>query len=554
MSSPNNLEIQGSLHEHPLAELLVEAAAAHLSGSFRLGSHAQKAIIYLRNGEIVFAVSNARQHRLFEMLLQSGRLNAAQISGIPNFSNDQALSEALLAQESLSESDIQRFFTRQVEEIVKSAIAWQEGEWAFSALVRIKESINYKIDLRKILFDYARTLSPDKIVRRFRSFQETFGANPTHDSQLQLATQEAFLLSRFEKSFLKIQEVVTVGGLPEAMTMQTLYILWLGGFLYRQNWNAAFSERKISAILSAKLALKPDELAEAEVEEPLAVAEEAPRRFQQVKAEIVRAANGKAANVKKEETKPPAPEIVKAPDRAEERRLTEVYLQRVEEAETLYQVLGVAPDVKSTEIKSTYFALAKRFHPDLFHKETGTETHRRIQVAFTEIAHAYEILKDESAREIYDFKNRDRISAAAASSSSGTNTPKAKPAANSVEAQAAMAKESFDQGYSYLMDGDYKEALPLLARAVHLSPANARYHIFYGKVLAADEKSVHKAESEMQAAIKLDPNNSVFRLMLAEFYVEIGLYRRAEGELQRLLTMFPNNKEAQDLLDSLPKK
>jgi curved DNA-binding protein CbpA len=549
MSSPNNLEIQGSLHEHPLAELLVEAAAARLSGSFRLGSHAQKAIIYLRGGEIVFAVSNARQHRLFEMLLQSGKLKAAQITGIPNFCNDQALSEVLLARASLSKFDIHIFFTRQVEEIVKSAIAWQEGEWAFSALVRIKESINYKIDVRKILFDYARTLSPDKIVRRFRSFQETFGANPTHDSPLQLATHEAFLLSRFEKSFLKIQDVVTLGGLPEAMTMQTLYILWLGGFLYRQNWNAAFSERKISSILSAKLALKPDEAAEAEeVEEPIAAAtEETPRRFHQVKAEIVRT----AANRKKEETKPPAPEIVKAPDPAEERRRTEAYLRRVEEAETLYQVLGVAPDVKIAEIKSTYFALAKRFHPDLFHKETGTETHRRIQVAFTEIAHAYEILKDESSREIYDFKHREKISAAA---SSGTNAPKAKPAANSAEAQAALAKESFDRGYSYLMDGDYQEALPLLARAVHLAPANARYHIFYGKVLAADEKSVHKAESEMQAAIKLDPNNSVFRLMLAEFYSEVGLYRRAEGELQRLLTMFPNNKEAQDLLDSLPKK
>ncbi|HEX8734917.1 MAG TPA: DnaJ domain-containing protein [Pyrinomonadaceae bacterium] len=547
MSSPNNLEIQGSLHEHPLAELLVEAATARLSGSFRLGSHAQKAMIYLRGGEIVFAVSNARQHRLFEMLLQSGKVPAAQITGIPNFANDQQLSEALLARESLSQADVHRLFTRQTEEIVKSALLWQEGEWTFSPLVRIRESINYKIETRKILFEYARSLSPDKIVRRFRSFQETFGLNPTPDAQLELATHESFLLSRFEKSFLKIQEIVALGGLPEAMTMQTLYVLWLGGLLYRQNWQAAFSERKISAILSAKLALKSDEIIGAEAEnEPLAAAEEQPLRiYKPIKAEIHRPNGGK-----KEETPPPAPEAVKAHDPLEERRRTEAYLKRVEEADTLYEVLGVAPSVKTAEIKTTYFALAKRFHPDLFHKESGTETHRRIQSAFTEIAHAYEILKDESSREIYDFKNREKISASA----SGTSAPKAKAPANSAEAQAALAKESFDQGYSFLMDGDYEEALPLLTRAVHLAPANARYHVFYGKVLAADEKSVHKAESELQTAVKLDPNNSVFRLMLAEFYIEVGLYRRAEGELQRLLAMFPNNKEAQDLLDSLPKK
>ncbi|HEX9962984.1 MAG TPA: DnaJ domain-containing protein, partial [Pyrinomonadaceae bacterium] len=351
----------------------------------------------------------------------------------------------------------------------------------------------------------------------------------------------AFLLSRFEKSFLKVQEIVTLGGLPEAMTMQTLYVLWLGGFLYRQNWHAAFSERKVSAILSAKLALKTGEIA-GEAEEPLV--EEKPL-FQQVKAEIVRPYG------RKEETKTPAPEISKPPaDPLQDRRRMEAYLKRVEEADTLYQVLGVDSHVKTTEIKSTYFSLAKRFHPDLFHKETGTETHRRIQAAFTEIAHAYEILKDESSREIYDFKNREKIAAA----TTVTGEPKAKPAANTAEAQAALAKESFEQGYNYLVDGDFEEALPLLARAVHLAPANARYHVFYGKVLSTDEKSTHKAESEMQTAIKLDPNNSVFRIMLAEFYLEVGLYRRAEGELQRLLTMFPNNKEAQDLLDSLPKK
>jgi tetratricopeptide (TPR) repeat protein len=565
-SSPNNLEIQGSLREHPLAELLVEAAEARLSGSFRLGCQSQKAIIYLRYGEIVFAVSNARRHRLFEMLIESGRLAAAQITGIPNFINDQALSEALLASRTLSAFELHKAFTRQVEEIVKSALDWSEGEWTFSALVRIKDSINYKIEARKILFNYARSLSPDKVVRRFRSFYETFGANPAPEAQLQLAPQEAFLLSRFEKSFLKVQEIVTVGGLPEAVTMQTLYVLWLGGYLYRQNWNAAFPERKISAILSAKLALKSDETAmTAEEKETAAVAaaaeeeEEKPRQtpqqFQQIKAEIVRTTT--ATNGKKEDAaKPPAdaPEAAKAaPDHAEERRLMEAYLRRVEAAETLYEVLGVAPHVKAPEIKSTYFSLAKRFHPDLFHREAGTETHRRIQAAFTEIAHAYEILKDESSREIYDFKNREKLSAAA-SPASAANSPKTKSPANTAEAQETQAKEIFEHGYSCLMNGDYEEALPLLARAVQMSPATARYHIFYGKVLSTNEKSVHKAESEMQTAIKLDPNNSVFRVMLAEFYIDVGLYRRAEGELQRLLAMFPNNKEAQNLLDSLPKK
>jgi hypothetical protein len=39
--------------------------------------------------------------------------------------------------------------------------------------------------------------------------------------------------------------------------------------------------------------------------------------------------------------------------------------------------------------------------------------------------------------------------------------------------------------------------------------------------------------------------------MLAEFFVQHNLPKRAEGELNRLLAIFPDNKEARVLLDSL---
>jgi hypothetical protein len=51
--------------------------------------------------------------------------------------------------------------------------------------------------------------------------------------------------------------------------------------------------------------------------------------------------------------------------------------------------------------------------------------------------------------------------------------------------------------------------------------------------------------------MKLDPQNAGYRIMLVEFYIQFSLLKRAEGELQRLLTQFPNNKEAQILLDNL---
>jgi hypothetical protein len=42
--------------------------------------------------------------------------------------------------------------------------------------------------------------------------------------------------------------------------------------------------------------------------------------------------------------------------------------------------------------------------------------------------------------------------------------------------------------------------------------------------------------------------------LLAEFFIQVGFSRCAEGELNRLLAIFPHNKEAKILLDTLQKK
>jgi hypothetical protein len=55
----------------------------------------------------------------------------------------------------------------------------------------------------------------------------------------------------------------------------------------------------------------------------------------------------------------------------------------------------------------------------------------------------------------------------------------------------------------------------------------------------------------MQMAIKLDPNEPSFRIMLAEFFIQVNLRKRAEGELNRLLAIFPSNQEAKRLLQGL---
>ena len=96
--------------------------------------------------------------------------------------------------------------------------------------------------------------------------------------------------------------------------------------------------------------------------------------------------------------------------------------------------------------------------------------------------------------------------------------------------------------------------LRLLAEAAMLEPRGARYRAQYGYALIKEPGTRRIAETELQAAISLEPNNASYRVMLAELYKQLGLRRRAEGELERALVADPKNEAARTLLSTLKKK
>jgi predicted Zn-dependent protease len=169
----------------------------------------------------------------------------------------------------------------------------------------------------------------------------------------------------------------------------------------------------------------------------------------------------------------------------------------------------------------------------------------RVQNAFAAMMQANESLKSQESRDVYDYRMRKELAEIE------NAKVQSQPADHRRDGDEAAA--NFDRGFTLMMDNDVAAAIPYLARAVHYAPKVAKYHSYYGKALSSDRASRHKAEGEMQAAIKIEPDNPTFRLMLAEFFIDVGLMKRAEGELNRLLAIFPSNREAQTLLASLQK-
>lgn len=70
--------------------------------------------------------------------------------------------------------------------------------------------------------------------------------------------------------------------------------------------------------------------------------------------------------------------------------------------ENLYDILGVAPNASTDEIKKRYRAMAMRYHPDR-NTESGAEAR------FNAIQKAYEVLSDPKQRDEYNQKFNERI-------------------------------------------------------------------------------------------------------------------------------------------------
>src|SRR2546421_10200309 len=113
------------------------------------------------------------------------------------------------------------------------------------------------------------------------------------------------------------------------------------------------------------------------------------------------------------------------------------------------------------------------------------------------------------------------------------------------------AEQKFQQGLAALQRGESALARTLLGEAARLVPQQARYRAYFGRALASEKASRRQAESELRAAVSLDPGEVSYYLMLAELYREVGLRRKAEGELERALALDPRHAQAQRLLEEL---
>jgi curved DNA-binding protein CbpA len=522
----------GQLNEHPLGELIREIYDARLSGALRLFRERAKAVVYFDSGEAIYAASNLRAYRLLECVRRWGVLNEQQLPHAEEKTSDLDFGEALVKTGTLSRESLNELIAHQVSEMLCHTLLWVDGQWEFDPRVRLTGDVRVKIKMNELLMESARRLPIDFVASKLKGRNKKLSPESNAQGDLSLLPTEAFVLTRVDAP-ISIDELLAIGGLPENETLHVIYTLTLGGLLRCDKWPQALSPEEISKAVAVNATSPKPIKAESKVE-----SKSAPR--------------AKVAH---------APE-----EKRDEKAELDAFLERLKITTNYYQVLGLVRPANDADIKRAYHSLAKRFHPDRFHKNVDDQLHARIESAFAQIAQAYETLKDKQSRAVYDSKllKQDNMGGAAGvpprtsnpDSSNSTKTtsepsdsatpPQSNPASN-----PHHAEERFQQGLSALQSGNSALAITYLGEAARLVPTQPRYRAYYGRALAGEERLRRSAEAEIKAAITLDANNSSYRVMLAELYIEIGLLRRAQGELERALSTDPRNENARTLIDKL---
>ncbi|HVS83248.1 MAG TPA: DUF4388 domain-containing protein [Pyrinomonadaceae bacterium] len=497
--------MEGQLSKHPLAELIREITTAGLSGALRLSREHAKVAIYFEDGTLVFAVSNLRAHRLRE-ILKLGGFNDAQMSELPAKASDHELAEALIQRGRVTAETLATIRSKQVSDVLRLALLWTNGAWEFDPRVRLAGDVRVSVDVNRLLLECARHLPAGFVGSRFRetngvSYQTVAGKGATN-----LLPAEASILSRASAS-VRLFELAALGGASKEDNLRAIYALSLSGLLQRSDWPAVLGAGTSNVL------------------------------HQRSRTSPLEAARG-----------------INAAEKVDEAGDVQALFARLKSAKDHYEVLDIARLAGAEEIKNAYHSLARRFHPDRFHK-SDSALRSRVDSAFARIAQAYETLSNSPRRAFYDAKLRVKSPTAGATKIAASEKPYDVAAKRGAKApESERAESSFQQGLAALQRNQRDQAIRLLAEAAMLAPREARYRANYGHALIGETNARRVAESELQAAVSLEPDNASHRVMLAELYETLGLRRRAQGEVERALAADPQNKAARALLTSLKNK
>jgi len=519
--------------------------------------------IYFRAGQVVFASSSLEEDRLGESLIRLGRISRADFGAAYKLEmgkHKRRIGQALVGAGLISEDELGKLVSHQVESVILSLFQWTSGEMRFHETNDpVPSDLTLDLSTHRLLLEGIRVYPDEARLlealgdrrRKLRAARQA----PFDYSRVPLSMVERTVLDEAGRG-VRIADILA-GSTPKPRLARALYALIASGLV----------EDAESELLPRPVVPEPDartfRVAMPEPPAappagaaspvfgptpvsgtPAAARKEPPTRSEagkaagpppaapasSTRAPVAPAAPGGAPAAASPPGEPPLsamdPELAEA--RADLLRLYEA-LPRA----THYAVLGLRPDVTAEDVAAAYARLTE----DQDRRWRGLEKDPRLASAIFTLKlrrrEAHEALSDPQRRAAYDHSLGQMRPIAP---STVPVHPEPGPDASAGDL-VLEARRMQDRG-----EGD--RALPLLLKAVEKDPRDRMARRELAIALAADAALAPKAERHFLAALEQDPLDTELRYRLAVFYKKAGLKARALLHLRVVVGRDPNHAAA----------
>lgn len=530
-----DLPVSGRLRDQRLPKILTHLQRQKKTGVLVVRRNDQHKVIFIKDGDIVFAASKYQDDWLGEVLLKAGKITLGQYEKASEVtrSTQKRFGTVLVEHGVLTAKDLFWAVTHQVKEIILSLFTWLDGEYQFEeGPLPAQEIITLKMSTANLILDG---------IRRINDFVRLRNELPPMNTILQITMdpmilfQDIKLMDPERKLLMQVDgksslfDVFAASELPPFETLKLLCFFLSVGLV----------EIGIAD-------LQPEPSAQAMPAETVeTVQDRAPEASPLPKGETPDAVSDASSvdeDLVKEVKLEQQEAVVDGREEIFQKNEQEAHptQQKIREAyealqhQDYYEVLGLQQEAPRDEIKRAYFRLAKEYHPDR-HFQSGLEVLTpHLETLFRRITEAYDTLLMERKRKDYDmeltmkkFKGR-----------------REEPAGSSMSGQV-------QQGQQALQKGDFKTAAYYFEAVVRAVPDKAAYHALLAKTLTQLPGRQRDAETHYKKAIELDPSGVDHYIGLGLLYKKGGMAQRAQRQFEEALIWDADNRTAKEELKKL---
>ncbi|MFO8071905.1 MAG: DnaJ domain-containing protein [Polyangia bacterium] len=225
-----------------------------------------------------------------------------------------------------------------------------------------------------------------------------------------------------------------------------------------------------------------------------------------------------------------------------------------------YELLGVSPDADRRQIRSAYFDLSKRLHPDRAFGRHKGELRHKMDLVFGRISQAYEVVSSAERRAEYDEYIADQLeiwriekqlhsaSEAARSASKEAKKPEEERKVRTRGPSRASAGSTTARKTERRVPSERPErrTIPASPRA-HEERRRSWRRMRVARAFQREMGISSPGEARRSQPPGVDIENS---LALASIALEQRQFSRAVGSLEEVLSVDPENRHAREMLGS----